>query len=97
MIFAADGLQCAFEGRGLARLDGDHEGQCVLRIAGLLHDGANVDLLFGQCAGNLGHNSGPVIDQEADVMGNLELGADARRDRPESPPAAIRAPGPAGR
>ena len=48
-------------------------------IAGLLHDGANVDLLVGQRGGNGGDDAGAVVDQEADVMGNLEFGADVRR------------------
>ena len=50
-------------------------------IAGLLHNGANVDLLIGQCGGNGGDDTGAVHDHEADVMRDFEFGADVRGRR----------------
>ena len=44
-------------------------------IACFLHDGANVDLLVGKRRGDGGDDSRPVFNEEADVMGDLELGA----------------------
>ena len=78
-IHGADRGEGALQRGGLAGLDSDHKGQRVGGIAGLLHDGADVDLLVGKRRGDGGHDARPVFDQEADVMGNLELGAHAGR------------------
>jgi len=44
-----------------------------------LHDGADIDLLFGQCGGNGGDDAGAVFHQEADVVRDLKFVAKARR------------------
>jgi len=67
-IHGAKGGEGALHGRGLAGLDGDDEGQRVLGIAGLLHDGANIDAFFGEGAGDFGDDAGTIDDGEADVM-----------------------------
>ncbi len=89
-VQVADAFEGPLERRGLARFHGDDEGQRVLGIAGLLHDGANVDALAGQRSGDLGDDAGPVVDQEADVVGNLELRGSHSLGRMEFRLAAIR-------
>ena len=72
-------MQGALKSGCFARLDGDHERQCVGRVARLLHDGANIDLLLGQRGGDGGDDAGAVLDKKSNVMGNFKLGAEPRR------------------
>ena len=56
------------------------KGSACCGIAGLLHDGADVDFFFGEGAGNFGDDAGAIDDGETDVVRNLELCAEARGD-----------------
>ena len=69
---------CA-QGRFLARLDGDHERQGVLRITRLLQHGVEIDALPGQGGGNRGQDSRPVADDEAQVIGHGQAAPPANR------------------
>src|ERR1700678_4034131 len=60
-VHAANGAESSLQRGALTRLDGYYKGQRVRRIAGLLHDGANIDLFMGERGGDGGHDAGAIF------------------------------------